>query len=255
MSRQHDDPVLNLGAIYGWESPIRRYRRLVAGEGASWFDLFWHELILSLLPMFPGAVGIGLRNIFYPLVFSHLSRHAYFGHHVTLRNPRSLALARGVMVDDYVQFWATSRRTPSIEIGDGCFIRSYASLNAGPPEGYIRVGKGSSIGQYVLLYGNGGLEIGENVMIAAYTSIIASSHRADDHSVPMNAQGIVSKGIRIGNNVWIGAGARILDGVTIGDGAIIGANAVVTSDVPPAARMVGVPARPLPPREPRESGL
>lgn len=253
MSRPNDDAGYNLGAMYGQESPLRRYRRLVAGEGASWVDLFWHELILSLLPMLPGALGIGLRNFFYSLVFRQLSRRAYFGQHVTLRNPRGLALAPGVMVDDYVQFWATSRRSPSIEIGEGCFIRSYASLNAGPPEGYIRVGRGSSIGQYVLLYGNGGLEIGENVMIAAYTSIIASSHRVDDASVPMNAQGIVSKGIRIGNNVWIGAGARILDGVSIGDGAIIGANAVVTSNVSPAARMVGVPARPLAARPPGET--
>jgi serine O-acetyltransferase len=48
---------------------------------------------------------------------------------------------------------------------------------------------------------------------------------------------------RIGNDVYIGAGAKILGPVTIGDGAIIGANAVVISDVPPGATAVGVPAR------------
>jgi serine O-acetyltransferase len=48
---------------------------------------------------------------------------------------------------------------------------------------------------------------------------------------------------RIGNNVYIGAGAKILGPVTIGDGAIIGANAVVLEDVPPGATAVGVPAR------------
>jgi serine O-acetyltransferase len=47
---------------------------------------------------------------------------------------------------------------------------------------------------------------------------------------------------RIGNDVVIGAGARILGGVTIGDGAQIGANAVVLRDVPPGAVAVGVPA-------------
>ena len=113
MSHQNDDPVYNLGKMYGQESPLRRYRRLVAGEDASWFDLLWHEVILSVLPMFPGAIGIGLRNFFYPLVFSLFSRRAFFGQHVTLRNPRGLALASGVMVDDYVQFWATSRRASS----------------------------------------------------------------------------------------------------------------------------------------------
>jgi acetyltransferase-like isoleucine patch superfamily enzyme len=48
--------------------------------------------------------------------------------------------------------------------------------------------------------------------------------------------------IKIGNDVWIGARALILDGVTIGDGAIIGAGAVVTKNVPPYAIVGGVPA-------------
>jgi len=48
---------------------------------------------------------------------------------------------------------------------------------------------------------------------------------------------------RLGNDVYVGAGARILGGVTVGDGARIGANAVVLRDVPAGATAVGVPAR------------
>lgn len=48
---------------------------------------------------------------------------------------------------------------------------------------------------------------------------------------------------RIGSNVFIGAGARILGDIEIGDGAIIGANAVVIEDVPAGATVVGIPAR------------
>jgi serine O-acetyltransferase len=48
---------------------------------------------------------------------------------------------------------------------------------------------------------------------------------------------------RIGDNVFIGAGAKVLGAVTVGDGARIGANAVVLCDVPPGATAVGVPAR------------
>jgi acetyltransferase-like isoleucine patch superfamily enzyme len=47
----------------------------------------------------------------------------------------------------------------------------------------------------------------------------------------------------IGNDVWIGAGARIMGGVTIGDGAIIGAGALVTKDVLPYSIVVGIPAK------------
>jgi acetyltransferase-like isoleucine patch superfamily enzyme len=49
--------------------------------------------------------------------------------------------------------------------------------------------------------------------------------------------------VRIGNNVWVGAGCSILPGVTIADGAVIGARSVVTHDVPPNAIVTGVPAK------------
>lgn len=49
--------------------------------------------------------------------------------------------------------------------------------------------------------------------------------------------------ITIGNDVWVGIEALILDGVTVGDGAVVGARSVVTKDVPPYAIVVGVPAK------------
>lgn len=49
--------------------------------------------------------------------------------------------------------------------------------------------------------------------------------------------------IKIGNDVWIGTGAIIMEGVTIGDGAVIGAYAVIAKDVPPYAIMIGNPCR------------
>ena len=52
-----------------------------------------------------------------------------------------------------------------------------------------------------------------------------------------------SRPVTIGNDVWIGMNAVIMDGITIGDGAVIGAGAIVTHDVPPYAVAVGVPAR------------
>ncbi|MDQ8140987.1 CatB-related O-acetyltransferase [Chryseobacterium sp. CFS15] len=52
-----------------------------------------------------------------------------------------------------------------------------------------------------------------------------------------------NKQITIGNDVWIGANAIILDGVTIGNGAIIGANSVITSNVDPYSIVVGIPGK------------
>lgn len=63
-------------------------------------------------------------------------------------------------------------------------------------------------------------------------SLVDSDHQFDEY-----------KPIIIGNDVWIGARAIILDGVNVSDGAIIGAGAVVTKNVPPYAIVAGVPAR------------
>ena len=51
--------------------------------------------------------------------------------------------------------------------------------------------------------------------------------------------------VRIGKNVWIGAGAIVLPGVTIGDHSVIGAGSVVTKDIPPNVVAVGNPCRVL----------
>lgn len=48
---------------------------------------------------------------------------------------------------------------------------------------------------------------------------------------------------KIGNDVFIGAGATVLGPVTVGDGAAIGANSLVVSDIPPGAFVIGVPAK------------
>jgi acetyltransferase-like isoleucine patch superfamily enzyme len=227
------------------ESPLQRYKRLTVGEGAGLGDLLLHELVLGLLTGLPGILGIGLRNRIYPWCFRGMNRGAYLGRHVTLRCPRQILLSPGVVVDDFVQLVATSARPDAIGIGAGSFLRSYAMLNAGPPEGFIHIGESSSVGQGSILYGNGGLEIGNKVMIAGQCFIVASRHIVEDRERPMADQGFAASGIRICDDVWIGAGAKILDGVTIGEGAIVGANAVVNRSVPPGARVGGVPARPL----------
>ena len=73
------------------------------------------------------------------------------------------------------------------------------------------------------------VEIGENCLISVNVTIVSSSH---GHRLgkPMREQENIDKPIKIGNDVWIGAGAIILGGTTIKDGAIIGAGSVVLED-------------------------
>ena len=224
---------------------MRRYIRLTVGEHAGLGSLLLHELLLGGCSWIPGLAGIAIRHFLYPLAFRNIHRQTYLGHHVTLRCPRQIKLGRGVVIDEFVQLVANTRQIRGIVIGENSFVRSYATINAGPPEGFVNIGSNSGIGQGTILYGNGGLTIGDNVMIAGQCFVVASSHSFHDPARPIAAQGYHARGITIENNVWIGAGAKILDGVTIGEGAIIGANAVVNRSVRKGARVGGVPAKSL----------
>lgn len=89
--------------------------------------------------------------------------------------------------------------------------------------------------------------IGDNLLTGKWVTITDNNHGTTDFESLQKApvsRLLSSKGpIIIGNNVWIGEGARILGGVTIGDGAVVGANCVVTKDVSAYSVVVGNPAR------------
>jgi acetyltransferase-like isoleucine patch superfamily enzyme len=65
----------------------------------------------------------------------------------------------------------------------------------------------------------------------------------DDPDVPIMDQGRTAKGLTVGDNVWIGAGAKILDGVTVGEGVIVAAGAVVNRSFADKSIVGGVPAK------------
>lgn len=76
-----------------------------------------------------------------------------------------------------------------------------------------------------------------------HTCIVSSNHTVPIKGTLTRSQPDILLPVKIGNDVWIGAGAKILGGVTIGDGCVIGAGAVVTKTLPPFAIATGVPAQ------------
>lgn len=90
---------------------------------------------------------------------------------------------------------------------------------------------------------DGKIIIGKNCMISYGVIMRTDTHVFEDKNLPMIDQGLESRSIFIGDNVWIGQEAYIMPGVTIGNGVIIGARTVVTRDVPDNAVIVGVPGR------------
>lgn len=92
-------------------------------------------------------------------------------------------------------------------------------------------------------YTKGGIIIDEDVSIAHGVTIMATTHRFDNHEKKIRDQGIDNESVHIEENVWIGAKATVLSGVTIGHGSVIGAGAVINKSLEPEGVYVGVPAR------------
>lgn len=128
-----------------------------------------------------------------------------------------------------------------IKIGDHTMIQPYVIIDT--CGGSISLGSNCSVNPFCILYGHGGLHIGDNVRIAPHTVIMPFQHIFDSLERPAYEQGLSMKGITIGEDVWTGTGVRVLDGVVVGNGAVIGAGAVVTGEIPAGAIAVGLPAR------------
>ena len=103
----------------------------------------------------------------------------------------------------------------------------------------IKIGKRVFINAGCQFQDQGGIEIGDDVLIGPQTIIATLNHDPD----PEKRGGMFAKPVKIGNKAWLGARVTICPGVTIGDGAIVAAGAVVTKDVPPRTVVAGVPAK------------
>ncbi len=128
-----------------------------------------------------------------------------------------------------------------IELGDDVDLNRHVYL--GGFGSHLHIGARSTINQHVFIDARGSVLIGEDVMIGPFARLVSYNHIFADLNIPMNTQGFELGEIRIGDDVWIGAGATVLPGVTIGRGSIIAAGAVVTHSCPAGSILAGVPAR------------
>jgi len=120
-------------------------------------------------------------------------------------------------------------------LGEGTKIRCH--------EGVVEIGAKTVLGQECTISAYKRVRIGEQCVIADRAMFIDFDHGVVEVERPIRQQGIYTREVEIGSNVWVGYGACILRGVRVGDNSIVGTNAVVTKDVPANAVVAGIPAR------------
>lgn len=174
------------------------------------------------------------------------SKGAVFaGRHVILHHPTQIRAGRSLILEEGVYINALAEQ--GVVFGNNVTIARYAILSctgviAEMGQG-ISIGNNSAVGAQSFLGGQGGILIGNDVIMGPQVKIFSENHNYGNREELIRNQGQTRKGVVIGNNCWIGAGVTILDGSEIGDGCVIAAGAVVSGSIPPYSVAMGIPAR------------
>lgn len=132
--------------------------------------------------------------------------------------------------------------SPRLKIGRGTRISSFSKIKA--TNGDLTIGRDVSIATNCFISADpGGVVIGDFAQVGPNVCIIGSDYRYDRLDIPVFRQEIVSKGIHIGRDVWLGAGCVVMDGVTIGDHCIVTPNSVVSRSLEAKVVASGSPAK------------
>lgn len=181
---------------------------------------------LMLMMQMPGPFGYKLRQL-------------WFGR-------KTAAMGKGVVIDQNVNIPDLSH----IYLADFCYLAW--GLNLYAPEGYVRIGKRSHIGGWIL--GHEGVEIGDYVGSGGILLSVTDSHqggyRMCGPMVPMEQRNLRRGKVVIEKDAFIGQHSIVMPGVTVGEGAVVAPYSLVVRDVRPWTVVSGVPAVKISMREP-----
>ena len=124
-------------------------------------------------------------------------------------------------------------------LGERSVVESYSCINNAV--GDVIIGHHTRIGLHNTIIGP--VTIGSHVNLAQGITVTALNHNFTDAVRRIDEQGVSTRPVVVGDDVWIGANAVVLPGVAIGSHCVVAAGAVVTKDVPPHSLVAGVPAR------------
>lgn len=221
-------------------SSYARYCDLILGS-RSFMGFLLYEFVVTCFSRIPGALGLFLRSIFYPMIIGNCGHGIVFGTNIVLRHPGKIRIGSNAVIDDNCLLDAKGHDNKGIDIGDDVFIGRNSILSC--KNGDIQLGNKVNIGFNCEVFSGSSVRLADETMVAAYCYFIGGDHHLVSAEKSNLEQGSCSRGIEVGEKCWFGAGVKVLDGIKIGQNSVIGAGAVVNKDIAEYSVAVGVPAR------------
>jgi acetyltransferase-like isoleucine patch superfamily enzyme len=180
-----------------------------------------------------------LRGYFFLYQKVFLGKNCNISHKPNILFRKNVTIENDVTIDGYAK--------NKLIFGDNVKVGAYSLVSCTSHLSKygvgLTIGNNSAFGRFTEFGAAGGIEIGNDVIAGSYISFHSENHNFSDSSLLIRDQGVTSKGIKIGNNVWIGAKATFLDGSIIGNNCVVAAGAVVNGIFPNNVIIGGVPAK------------
>ncbi len=220
-------------------------RQLLKAAGKENFRLDERIPLSYLLRVCASYGGMMVRGSLLTFGCKNISKQLFIGRHVKILYRKKFFTGSKVRLHDFVYVDALSeqgvRLGDCVVLGRGTRIECSGSLqHIGKG---ITIGKRTSFGNDCFFGAAGGIDIGEDVIAGQFIRFHSENHKYSDQDALIRNQGVTHKGIKVGNNCWIGSGAVFLDGAELGDGCVVAANAVVHGKFPENSVIGGVPAK------------
>ncbi|MDQ3004650.1 MAG: acyltransferase, partial [Chloroflexota bacterium] len=155
---------------------LKNIRLYIDRQASSLLRYLYEQTFLVFLGWIPTVVGIGLRGVLYRFILQ-MDGLAAIENNVRLRFTDHIKLGHGVYIDQGAYLHACPQ---GIDIGAGTIVMHGAILHVynfrNLPRSGIRIGRDSLIGEYSVIRGQGGVQIGDRVYTSPFTQIIAVNH-------------------------------------------------------------------------------